>query len=189
MRELTYLVAVTVDGFIAADDGSADMLLAAGDHMDVVVGEYADALPAHVLAAMGVSAPGVMFDTVIQGRRSYQVALDAGIERPYAHLREYVATTSADAAPGGVTFTADPVSTVRELKTEAGVGIYLCGGGELAGALIDEIDHLVLKRSPVVLGAGIAMFGGAVGAARAFELVRARTFSSGVVIEEYARVR
>ncbi len=187
MRELTYLVAVTVDGFIAADDGTADMLLAAGDHMDVVVGEYADALPAHVLAAMGLTAPGTMFDTVIQGRHSYQVALDAGIERPYAHLREYVATTSTEPAPRGVTFTADPVRTVRELKAEPGLGIYLCGGGALAGSVIDEIDRLVLKRSPVVLGAGIPMFGGATGAARPFEMIRARRFDSGVVIEEYAR--
>ncbi|MFT4294039.1 MAG: dihydrofolate reductase family protein [Micropruina sp.] len=189
MRELVYYVAVSIDGYIAAPDGSYDAFPLEGDHLSVIVGEFADALPAHVLTALGIEPPRTRFDTVIQGRHSYDIARTVGIERPYAQLREYVATRSETTPPEGVTFTADALATVRALKREDGLAIYLCGGGELAGALLPEIDRLVLKRNPVVLGAGIPMFGGGTAApVRSFRLVSARTFNSGVVVEEYERV-
>ena len=187
MRELIYYVAVSVDGFIAEPDGGYGAFLAEGDHMDVVLGEFADAVPAHGLAALGKQAPRTRFDTVIQGWHSYELALAVSIERPYSHLREYVATRSSRPSVDGVTFTADALATVRELKQEDGLGIYLCGGGELAGSLLPEIDRLILKRSPVVLGAGIPMFGAAEPAPHAFHLIDVRRFESGVLIEEYER--
>jgi len=189
MRELVYYVAVSIDGFIAAPDGGYEAFPVVGDHMAAITGEFADAVPAHIQAAIGIRAPGTLFDAVIQGRRSYDIALQAGIERPYAHLREYVATRSKETPPDGVTYTADPLSTVRELKQEAGLSIYLCGGGELAGALLPEIDRLILKRYPVVFGDGIRMFGSADPTSARFDLVRCRTFESGVVFEEYSRSR
>ncbi|MFX4292522.1 dihydrofolate reductase family protein [Streptomyces bohaiensis] len=187
MRELVYYVATSIDGYIAAPDGTYDAFPIVGDHMDVQLGEFADALPAHVAAALGVEPRGDRFDTVIQGWNSYRVALDVGIERPYAHLREYVATSRQDAAPEGVTYTADALATVRELKQEDGAGIYLCGGGRLAGSLLPEIDRLILKRSPVVFGAGIPLFGDAPYAAAEFRPVSTRSFDSGVQLVEYAR--
>ena len=124
---------------------------------------------------------------MFRGRASYDVARAVGIERPYAHLHEYVATRSEAVAPEGVTFTADALATVRELKRQPGRDIYLCGGGDLAGALLPEIDRLILKRNPVVLGDGIRLFGATEFTTRLFRLVGSRAFESGVVIEEYAR--
>lgn len=187
MRELIYYVAVSLDGCIASADGGFDAFPTEGDHMAVVLGEYADALPAHVLRAAGINPPGTRFDTVIQGWTSYSVALDAGIERPYAHLREIVATRRHTDPPEGVTFTADALATVRALKREEGLGIYLCGGGALAGALLPEIDRLVLKRNPVVLPGGIPMLGREPSAPAAFSLESERVFDSGVVISDYVR--
>ena len=187
MRELSYYVAVSIDGFIATPDGGYDAFLVEGDHMNVLLGKYGDAVPAHVLRAVGQQAPRTRFDTVIQGWNSYDIAYSIGIERPYAHLREYVATRSNRAPVAGVTFTADPLATVRELKREDGLGIYLCGGGQLAGALLPEIDRLILKRSPVAFGAGIPLFGSAGSVVHNFRLVDVRRFASGVVIEEYDR--
>lgn len=189
MRELVYYVAVSIDGFIADPHGGFDAFPLEGDHMAVLTEEFADALPAHVLAAIGVEPPRTRFDTVIQGRRSYAVASDVGIERPYAHLREFVATRTRDAPPEGVVFTADPLATVRELKAEDGLDIYLCGGGELAGALLPEIDRLILKRNPVVFGSGVPLFAGAAYDPLGFRPVRTQEFASGVVLQEYARVR
>ena len=74
-----------------------------------------------------------------------------------------------------------------ELKRQPGQGIYLCGGGDLAGALLPEIDRLILKRNPVVLGSGIRLFGTTGATIQRFRLVGSRAFESGVVIEEYAR--
>ena len=86
-----------------------------------------------------------------------------------------------------MTFTADALATVRELKRREGLAIYLCGGGNLAGELLPEIDRLILKRNPVVLGDGIRLFGAAGTVVQNFDLASCRSFESGVVIEEYVR--
>lgn len=187
MRELVYYVAVSLDGFIAAPDGDFSAFPVDGDHAAWLATEYGDALPAHVHSAIGSTAPGTRFDAVIQGWNSYRLALDIGMQRPYAHLDEYVATRRDEVAPAGVTFTADPVATVRELKRRKGLDIYLCGGGALAGSLLDEIDRLVLKRYPITLGSGIGLFGDATPRPQAWNLVSSRSFESGLVLMEYAR--
>lgn len=189
MRELVYYVAVSIDGLIAEPDGAFGAFPVTGDHAAVLTSDFADAVPTQFLDGLGIEPPRTRFDTVIQGSRSYRIALDEGVERPYAHLREFVATRSGDPAPDGVTYTADAVATVRELKQEDGLGIYLCGGGELAGSLLPEIDRLILKRYPIVLGAGIGLFGSTEASILPFDLVDTRRFGSGLVIEEYTRAR
>ena len=52
----------------------------------------------------------------------------------------------------------DPLAFVRSLKQAAGRDIWLCSGGELASALYPEIDALILKVSPFVMGRGIRLF-------------------------------
>jgi dihydrofolate reductase len=86
-----------------------------------------------------------------------------------------------------VTYTSDALATVRALKAQPGLGIYLCGGGSLAGSLLPEIDRLIIKSNPVVLGAGIPLFGGVAVAPIEFAPQSARTFASGVAITEYVR--
>ena len=186
MRKLVYYVAVSVDGYIADPAGGFDTFLGEGDHASVVFGEYADALPAHAHAALGIEPPKTRFDTVIMGWNTLTPALDIGIANPYPHLRQVVASRRPRDVDPAITRTDDPLGTVRSLKQENGLDVWLCGGGELAGALLSEIDHLVLKRNPVVFGSGVAMFGNAPYQPRAFALTGTRSFESGVVIEEYA---
>ncbi|WP_130400378.1 dihydrofolate reductase family protein [Micromonospora violae] len=75
---------------------------------------------------------------------------------------------------------------VRKLKQEDGQDIWLCGGGHLARQLLPEIDELVVKRYPLVVGAGISMFDGPFNPAR-FTVASTRTFESGVAISTYIR--
>lgn len=186
MRNLVYYVAVSIDGFIADPSGGFDAFLADGDHTSVVVGEYADALPGHVLSAWGVTPPGTRFDTVIMGWNTMAPALAAGITSPYPHLRQVVASRHRRDVDPALQLTDDPLATVRRLKQGGGPDVWLCGGGELAGTLLPEIDRLVLKRHPVVFGSGIPLFGDAACTPRAFAPTRVRSFASGVVIEEFA---
>ena len=53
------------------------------------------------------------------------------------------------------------LSQVTTLKEQDGSDIYLCGGGEFAGWLLDQrqIDVLKIKLNPVILGEGIRLFG------------------------------
>lgn len=188
MRELVYYVATSIDGFIADPDGGFEAFPMEGDHMAALLAEYADTLPAHVLAAVGASAPGTRFDTVIMGWNTLLPALEAGIKSPYPHLRQFVASRRRKSVADDVTLTGDPLKTVQELKLERGLPIWLCGGGELAGVLRNEIDRLILKRNPVVFGAGVPLFGRADYRPLPFTLVGARRFQSGVTIEEYVRL-
>lgn len=187
MRKLVYYVAVSIDGFIADPNGGFDAFLVEGEHAEVVFGEYADALPTHVLSALRLQPPRTKFDTVIMGWNTITPALEAGISSPYPHLRQVVASRQPRSISPDITVTDDPVATVQRLKREDGLGIWLCGGGELAGALLPEIDQLVLKRNPVVLGSGIGLFGARACQPTNFQLNSARAFASGVVVEEYVR--
>ena len=74
-----------------------------------------------------------------------------------------------------------------QLKAEQGLDIYLAGGATLAGALVDEIDELVIKLYPVLAGSGVPFFSGAGFAPRGLERVAATSFDSGHVIIEYRR--
>jgi dihydrofolate reductase len=188
MRELVYYVAVSIDGFIADPDGGYEAFLVEGDHASVVLGEYADALPGHAHAALGIVPPRTRFDTVVMGWNTLTPALDVGIHSPYPHLRQIVASRHHRDHDPALTLTEDPLSSVRDLKDEDGLDIWLCGGGELAGALLPEIDRLVLKRHPLVFGSGIPLFGNAAYRPRRFTPASTRSFESGVVIEEYTSV-
>lgn len=189
MRELTYLVATSLDGCIAAPGGSFDVFPIEGDHMHVLMHEYTDTIPAHVQRAVGVESDGSRFDTVVMGWRTLTPALDVGIPSPYPHLRQVVATRQQREVDASIELTSDPVATVRALKRESGGGIWLAGGGELAGALLDEVDRLVLKVNPLVLGSGVRLFGDAGYDPTAFERVAVRPFDSGVTILELVRRR
>jgi dihydrofolate reductase len=185
MRKLVYLVACTVDGFIAREDGTFDFFPMTGAHLPYLVQEYPETIPGHLREALGVRGDNRHFDTVVMGRRTYEVGLAVGVTSPYPHLRQYVVSTSMPASVDpAVTLVADPVGTVRRLKSEAGRGVWLCGGGRLAGALYDEIDELVLKVNPAALRRGTPLFDGPA-AVRGLELLGHRTFDGGVAIHHY----
>lgn len=74
------------------------------------------------------------------------------------------------------------------MRQQDGADIWLCGGGALASRLIDEIDRLVLKVNPVLLGSGIPLVEGGYDP-RAFALTASTRFESGVVVNDLRRVR
>jgi len=191
MRELTYYVAVSLDGYIAGPNGEFDTFLAEGDHMEPIWQRYRGTAPTRLAEAVGFSVADGPFDTVLMGWNTYAVGLpDHHLPNPYEHLRQIVFSRSheAPAGSGGVRFTdSDPVETVRALKQEEGKGIWLCGGGALAAVLADEIDQLALKINPVMLGDGVPLFGPRAYAPQPWQRTGTQAFGSGVILAEYAR--
>jgi dihydrofolate reductase len=124
------------------------------------------------------------------GRRTYDPALRLGIPSPYAHLRQVVVSrTLASPDPDVTVVRDDPVGAVRALKQEnTGLDVYLAGGGQLAGALLDEIDRLVIKLYPVVAGDGRTAFGAQFAPTR-FQLDDVRSFPGGNAVLYYSRPR
>jgi dihydrofolate reductase len=80
----------------------------------------------------------------------------------YPHLRHLVVSTTLSdlPAPAMELVRGDPLETVRRVKVEHGLGIWLVGGGTLAHSLLPEIDRIVVKLNPWVIGDGIPMFAG-----------------------------
>ncbi len=194
LRKLTYFVACSIDGFIGGPDGDASFMLpfVDGEFLEFLKAEYPETVATHGRRALGIDdLPNKRFDTIVQGRASYDLALKEGITSPYAHLREYVAsrTLTESPDPNVEIIPTDLVGRVRELKAEdSAFGIYLCGGSAVAGELVDEVDELVIKTYPVLLGSGMPMF------ASGFEVCEfvpdsVRTFGNGVVVRTYHRKR
>lgn len=195
MRSLTYFVATSLDGYIAGADGAdptGSLFEVGQDYLEHVVAHYPETLPTAAREALGVTDPGTRFDTVLEGRGSYQVGLDAGVTDAYAHLRHVVfsRTLTQSPDPGVEVVADDPAATVRALKAEEsadGRGLWLVGGAALAGALYDEVDTLVLKVNPVAAGAGIPVFSGRDATSpRRFELADHVVLASGLAVLTYA---
>ncbi len=194
MRKLTYFIACSIDGFIGDPEGDASAMISLVDEefFEFLKAEYPETLPTHGRRPLGLDdLPNKRFDTIIQGRASYDLALKEGITSPYAHLREYVASRTLGESPDpNVEIIADDLTgRVRALKAEdSAYDIYLCGGAGLAGALADEIDEIVIKTYPIVQGSGMPMFDTGF-SIRAFALESVRTFGNGVVVRTYSRER
>jgi dihydrofolate reductase len=194
MRELVYYIAVTIDGRIAGPNGEYDFYPLGDDDQAVAYSawlnsRYPDTVPTFMRAAHGVvDTPNRHFDTVVMGRGAYLPGLDAGITSPYAHLRQYVVSSTLGTSPDpDVTVVdGDPLALVRALKQEEGLDIWLCGGGQLAGVLLPEIDKMIVKSYPVVAGAGIPAFDGAFDPTL-FAVTDRQSFPNDVTITWFAR--
>jgi len=101
-------------------------------------------------------------DTVIMGRKTYEVALAAGAWPSTPGIRNYV--LSRTLKQGSDTrveiVNEDGVEFLRRLKQQPGKGICVMGGGELAKPLLEAglIDELGLNIQPIILGDGIPLF-------------------------------
>jgi dihydrofolate reductase len=143
MRKVTFGVANSLDNFIAGEDHGVDWLLW-DDEVAAVTAEFWKTI-----------------DTVVMGRKTYEVAVRMGTPA-YPGVENYVFSRTLPAGPGnGVEVVAeDAAGFVRRLKETAGQGICVMGGGELAQSLLeaDVIDEIGLNVHPVILGSGVPLF-------------------------------
>lgn len=191
MRKLVYYVAVTLDGFIAAPDGTYDFYLLEGDHMASIATEYPETIPEHVRRALGLTHENKHFDTVVMGRRTLDPALSAGLTSPWPHLRQYVFSRSLADFHGEnepTVVRTEAIDAVRRLKAQDGLDIWLAGGGDLAGQLLPEIDELVLKINPIIIGTGIPL-ASADFTPHTFQRTDVITYDSGVTFMKLGRSR
>jgi dihydrofolate reductase len=144
MRKVTFGGASTLDNFIAGKDDTVDWILwnkEAGE----IMRDYWKTI-----------------DTIVMGRRTYEVAASHGPLPAQKGVQTYVfSRTLKQRGKKGLTFVSeDVVDFVRRLKEEDGKDICLMGGGMLAkplfaAGLIDEIGHNI---HPILLGSGIPLF-------------------------------
>jgi dihydrofolate reductase len=70
------------------------------------------------------------------------------------------------------------------LKKEDGKDIWLCGGGDLATKLFSEIDGIIMKVNPILLGSGIPLFSGVVQQTD-LELTGSKIYRNGFMLLHY----
>ena len=130
-------------------------------------------------------------DTVIMGRKTYEVAAKAGQDKGYPGVANYVFSRTMREAPSPdvILVRNNSVEFVRQLKAQPGKDICLMGGGDFAKTLLeaDLVDELGFNVHPVLLGDGIPAFH-RMSRQVDLELTRCREFKTGCVLLTY-RVR
>jgi dihydrofolate reductase len=169
MRTVVFGGANSLDNYIARLDHAVDWLLW-GEEAAAVMADY-----------------WKTFDTVLMGRKTYEVALQSG-QGAYPGMATYVfSRTLPPGSRDGATITsADVVGFVRDLKRQAGKDICLMGGGALARPLFEAglIDEIGFNIHPVLLGAGIPLFH-PMNRQINLDLKECRPFKNGCVLVSY----
>jgi dihydrofolate reductase len=188
MRQLKYYVACTVDRFIADCDDSFNFFLMEGEHITDIIQDFPETMPAHLHELLGIAADteNKHFDTVLMGRRTYEIGQKAGITNPYPQMQQYLISRNLRESPDpNVSLVStNPITSVQELKQHDGKDIWLCGGGNLATTLFPEIDEMILKVHPVLIGAGISLFSGAI-APTSLEMTSSKIYNNGCMLLHY----
>ena len=169
MRRVTFGGAVSLDSFLAGPGESMQWLRWSSD-----VATFTDAYWRTI-------------DTVVMGRRTYEVAV-AGGTRAYPGVANYVCSrTRPSVTANGVAFACDGVALVRRLKQEAGKGICIMGGGVLGAALLEAglVDEIGLNVHPVILGSGVPLLP-RLTRGLDLELLECRALQQGCVLLRYA---
>lgn len=163
-------VGTSVDGFIARANGDLDFLPPGGGE------EH------------GYEAFMASVDALIIGRKTYEtvLAFDAW---PYGGKAVFVLSTRAlaPAPPGAMVeqMSGAPADIVSRLETRGLRHVYVDGGVTIQRFLeAGLIQRLVITRVPVLIGAGIPLFG-VTGRDIALKHVATRTYESGLVQSEY----
>lgn len=186
MRKLKYYVACTVDKFIAREDDSYDFFLMEGEQVADLLESFPETIPAHIRDQIGISAANKCFDVVLMGRKTYEVELKEGVTNPYPQMKQYVFSRSLQESPNQNVelISTNPVEFIRELKQQPGKDIWLCGGGDLATTLFSEIDEMILKVHPILLGSGIPFFSSVI-KQTCLELTDSKIYNNGFMLLHY----
>ena len=167
MRRVRYGVGMSLDGFIA-------------DRLDGISWMIGD--PGYDSKPFFAS-----IDTVLVGRRSYEVMLRHRT-RSYPGLRTYVfsRTLRAEDYPEVTVLGDNGLATVAELRAARGEDIWLCGGGDLFRSLLEAnlVDTIELGVSPIVLGQGRPFLPSPAGSHR-LRLTHQESFPSGLLVLHY----
>lgn len=167
MRRIRYSVAASLDGYIAGPNGEYDWIIMDPD--------------------IDFAAMYEQFDTILMGRRTFEVTAAAGeVGTPGMETFVFSRTLKQEDYPG-VTIVADNAEqTAAALRAKPGKDIWLFGGGLLFRSLAEAglVDTVEVGVMPVLLGGGIPLFPPP-GPQVKLTLTSHKVYKSGIVGLEY----
>jgi dihydrofolate reductase len=144
MRKVTFGGANSLDNFIARKDHAFDWIMwskEAADYMN----RYWKTI-----------------DTILWGRKTYEVVAKGGGLTGYGKIKNYLFSRKLKKSsdPNVVLVSEDAGKFVRKLKKQKGKDICVMGGGILGQSLLEAgvIDEVGFCIHPVMLGSGIPLF-------------------------------
>jgi len=144
-RKIILNLAISLDGYIADEDGGYDWIVGDGDTKSNTkkvfdFTEFVDSV-----------------DTVVMGRKAYE---DCGV-KGYETKHVIVATSRKMENYENVEFINDDIcGHIQNLQQEKGKDIWLFGGGGLTDRFVkaDIVDEYIIGIIPIILGKGRPLF-------------------------------
>ncbi len=164
-------IATSIDGFIARHDGGLDWL------------------PTDECEPHGYDEFMASVDAIVIGRKTFETVLSFGGwaygRKPVVVLSSKMAELKAPADAICDFMAGDPTEILTRLIQRGWGHVYVDGGITIQGFLqAGLIQRIVITRIPVLLGAGIPLFGPLSHDVR-LKHVTTRSFPSGMVQSEY----
>ena len=170
MRKVVFGGANSLDNYFARKDDSVDWLMWSDEVAKIMADYFKN------------------FDTIVMGRRTYEVALRMGHSGATPGMKTFVfSRTLKPRKTKNLEFTSeDVVEFVARIKQEEGKDICIMGGGLLAKPLFEAnlIDEIGFNIHPVLLGSGIPLFH-EMNHQIDLELIDCKTLKTGCVVVTY----
>ncbi len=170
MRQVRYVVAMSLDGYIAGPNGEADWIIM---DPDIDFGALFD-----------------RFDTFLMGRRTFEgVAGAGGGAQSGVQTIVFSRTLREEDHPNVTIVSENPEQALTDLRSKPGKDIWLFGGGSLFRSLLEvrQVDAVEVSVIPVLLGEGIPLLPPNPSPERfKLTLTSSRAFKTGIVSLEYA---
>lgn len=166
-RRVRYSVAMSLDGFIAGPNGEADWII-----MD---------------PAFDFGALFKQFDTLLMGRRTFELARQGGGDTMAGMQTIVFSHTLRQSDFRKVTITSKVAETISSLKEKPGKDIWLFGGGGLFRSVLDAglIDTIEVAVIPVLLSKGVPLLP-AGARSPTLRLTATKQLPTGIVLLTYA---
>lgn len=174
----TVFIATSLDGYIADKHNKVDWLESIDN-------------PQH--DDMGYNALIDRTDALVMGRNTFELILSFDIDWPYT-VPVYVLSHTLKVVPIGyedkvVLLQGHPEEVLKNIHQRGHLNLYIDGGLTIQQFLqTDLVDEMIITTIPIVLGAGIPLFG-QLSSPLAFKCVEAKQLIGAVSQSHYLRQR